>query len=156
MQSQENPVVSAYSALLLSYTVLTFYRSCVLCPNDSGALKQTIYNGSTSFVPGTRVTNEVFIAGLHRVSKQRWKSLLMFFFSIRRLVRPVAFVKGRACNSDIIATNPTEQPLPPYAPRPYPRRMQIRTRNFTIIFAGAGCLCTVPFSPNESGAFASA
>jgi hypothetical protein len=56
-------------------------KSCVLCPNEGGAFKQTIHGEwvhllCAIWVPETRVANEVFmepITGLDRVSKQRWK-----------------------------------------------------------------------------------
>ncbi|KZP17582.1 hypothetical protein FIBSPDRAFT_1046754 [Athelia psychrophila] len=55
--------------------------SCVLCPNEGGAFKQTILGEwvhllCAIWVPETRVANEVFmepITGLEKVSKQRWK-----------------------------------------------------------------------------------
>ncbi|PPQ65251.1 hypothetical protein CVT24_011406 [Panaeolus cyanescens] len=55
--------------------------SCVLCPNEGGAFKQTT-NGEwihllcAIWIPETRVVNEVFmepISGVERISKQRWK-----------------------------------------------------------------------------------
>ena len=56
-------------------------KSCVLCPNEGGAFKQTIHGEwvhllCAIWVPETRVANEVFmepITGLDKVSKQRWK-----------------------------------------------------------------------------------
>ncbi|KAJ4475028.1 bromodomain and PHD finger-containing protein 3 [Lentinula aciculospora] len=55
--------------------------SCILCPNEGGAFKQTI-NGEwvhllcAIWVPETRVANEVFmepVVGVDKISKQRWK-----------------------------------------------------------------------------------
>ncbi|KAF9465621.1 hypothetical protein BDZ94DRAFT_1189141 [Collybia nuda] len=55
--------------------------SCMLCPNEGGAFKQTT-NGEwvhllcAIWVPETRVANEVFmepITGVEKISKQRWK-----------------------------------------------------------------------------------
>lgn len=57
------------------------FKSCVLCPNEGGAFKQTISGEwvhllCAIWVPETRVANDVFmepITGLEKVSKQRWK-----------------------------------------------------------------------------------
>lgn len=55
--------------------------SCVLCPNEGGAFKQTV-NGEwvhllcAIWVPETRVANDVFmepVNGVDRIPKQRWK-----------------------------------------------------------------------------------
>ncbi|KIK56322.1 hypothetical protein GYMLUDRAFT_47090 [Collybiopsis luxurians FD-317 M1] len=55
--------------------------SCILCPNEGGAFKQTI-NGEwvhllcAMWVPETRVANETFmepVVGIEDISKQRWK-----------------------------------------------------------------------------------
>ena len=56
-------------------------ESCVLCPNEGGAFKQTVTGGwvhllCAIWVPETRVANEVFmepITGVDKISKQRWK-----------------------------------------------------------------------------------
>ena len=56
-------------------------QSCVLCPNEGGAFKQTVTGGwvhllCAIWVPETRVANEVFmepITGVDKISKQRWK-----------------------------------------------------------------------------------
>ncbi|KAH9945753.1 PHD-zinc-finger like domain-containing protein [Amylocystis lapponica] len=55
--------------------------SCILCPNEGGAFKQTVHGDwvhllCAIWVPETRVANEVFmepITGIERISKQRWK-----------------------------------------------------------------------------------
>ncbi|KAM6497478.1 bromodomain and PHD finger-containing protein 3 [Amanita muscaria] len=55
--------------------------SCVLCPNEGGAFKQTVTGDwvhllCAIWVPETRVANEVFmepITGVDKISKQRWK-----------------------------------------------------------------------------------
>jgi hypothetical protein len=57
------------------------FQSCILCPNEGGAFKQTITGEwvhllCAIWVPETRVANEVFmepITGVDRISKQRWK-----------------------------------------------------------------------------------
>ncbi|KAJ3914017.1 bromodomain and PHD finger-containing protein 3 [Lentinula edodes] len=55
--------------------------TCILCPNEGGAFKQTV-NGEwvhllcAIWVPETRVANEVFmepVIGVDKISKQRWK-----------------------------------------------------------------------------------
>ncbi|KAJ7173601.1 bromodomain and PHD finger-containing protein 3 [Mycena filopes] len=55
--------------------------SCILCPNEGGAFKQTaqgewIHLLCAIWVPETRVSNDVFmepIIGVEKISKQRWK-----------------------------------------------------------------------------------
>ncbi|CAL1713966.1 unnamed protein product [Somion occarium] len=55
--------------------------SCILCPNEGGAFKQTtdgdwVHLLCAIWVPETRVANEVFmepITGVDRISKSRWK-----------------------------------------------------------------------------------
>ncbi|KAF9269421.1 hypothetical protein L218DRAFT_993471 [Marasmius fiardii PR-910] len=55
--------------------------SCVLCPNEGGAFKQTVTGEwchllCAIWIPETRVANEVFmepVIGVERISKQRWK-----------------------------------------------------------------------------------
>ncbi|KAF5379525.1 hypothetical protein D9615_006509 [Tricholomella constricta] len=55
--------------------------SCILCPNEGGAFKQTIHGDwvhllCAIWVPETRVANDVFmepITGVDKISKQRWK-----------------------------------------------------------------------------------
>ncbi|KZT07202.1 uncharacterized protein LAESUDRAFT_698987 [Laetiporus sulphureus 93-53] len=55
--------------------------TCVLCPNEGGAFKQTVHGDwvhllCAIWVPETRVANEVFmepITGIEKISKQRWR-----------------------------------------------------------------------------------
>ncbi|THH11516.1 hypothetical protein EW146_g8014 [Bondarzewia mesenterica] len=55
--------------------------SCILCPNEGGAFKQTVHGDwvhllCAIWVPETRVANDVFmepITGMEKISKQRWK-----------------------------------------------------------------------------------
>ncbi|KAH9832510.1 PHD-zinc-finger like domain-containing protein [Rhodofomes roseus] len=55
--------------------------SCVLCPSEGGAFKQTAHGDwvhllCAIWVPETRVANDVFmepITGIDRISKQRWR-----------------------------------------------------------------------------------
>ncbi|THH27211.1 hypothetical protein EUX98_g6973 [Antrodiella citrinella] len=55
--------------------------SCILCPNEGGAFKQTVQGEwvhllCAIWVPETRVANEVFmepVTGVERISKQRWR-----------------------------------------------------------------------------------
>ncbi|KAF8075260.1 bromodomain-containing protein [Lyophyllum atratum] len=55
--------------------------SCILCPNEGGAFKQTVHGEwvhllCAIWVPETRVANDVFmepIIGVDKISKQRWK-----------------------------------------------------------------------------------
>ncbi|KAG7094890.1 hypothetical protein E1B28_005697 [Marasmius oreades] len=55
--------------------------SCVLCPNEGGAFKQTVTGEwchllCAIWIPETRVANDVFmepVTGVDRISKQRWK-----------------------------------------------------------------------------------
>ncbi|EPT02926.1 hypothetical protein FOMPIDRAFT_1047297 [Fomitopsis schrenkii] len=55
--------------------------SCVLCPNEGGAFKQTVHGDwvhllCAIWVPETRVANDVFmepITGIDKISKQRWR-----------------------------------------------------------------------------------
>ncbi|TFK48530.1 hypothetical protein OE88DRAFT_1634784 [Heliocybe sulcata] len=55
--------------------------SCILCPNEGGAFKQTVHGDwvhllCAIWVPETRVVNEVFmepITGVDKIPKQRWK-----------------------------------------------------------------------------------
>jgi hypothetical protein len=57
------------------------HKTCILCPNEGGAFKQTITGEwahllCAIWVPETRVANDVFmepITGVEKVSKQRWK-----------------------------------------------------------------------------------
>lgn len=67
-------------------------QSCMLCPNEGGAFKQTV-NGEwvhllcAIWIPETRVANEVLmepVTGVDRISKPRWK-----------LVRSDSVVSGR-------------------------------------------------------------
>ena len=56
-------------------------QSCILCPNEGGAFKQTVQGEwvhllCAIWVPETRVANDVFmepVTGVDRISKQRWK-----------------------------------------------------------------------------------
>ncbi|GJE93817.1 bromodomain and PHD finger-containing protein [Phanerochaete sordida] len=55
--------------------------SCILCPNEGGAFKQTVHGEwvhllCAIWVPETRVANDVFmepVTGVERIPKQRWK-----------------------------------------------------------------------------------
>ncbi|KAJ3538799.1 hypothetical protein NM688_g6469 [Phlebia brevispora] len=55
--------------------------SCILCPNEGGAFKQTVQGEwvhllCAIWVPETRVANDVFmepVTGVDKISKQRWK-----------------------------------------------------------------------------------
>ncbi|CCM01322.1 uncharacterized protein FIBRA_03371 [Fibroporia radiculosa] len=55
--------------------------SCILCPNEGGAFKQTVHGDwvhllCAIWVPETRVANDVFmepITGIDKISKQRWR-----------------------------------------------------------------------------------
>lgn len=55
--------------------------SCILCPNEGGAFKQTVSGDwahllCAIWVPETRVANDVFmepITGVDKINKQRWK-----------------------------------------------------------------------------------
>ncbi|KAF8899172.1 PHD-zinc-finger like domain-containing protein [Infundibulicybe gibba] len=55
--------------------------SCILCPNEGGAFKQTVTGEwvhllCAIWVPETRVANDVFmepVTGIEKISKQRWK-----------------------------------------------------------------------------------
>ncbi|THH02990.1 hypothetical protein EW145_g6627 [Phellinidium pouzarii] len=55
--------------------------TCILCPNEGGAFKQTVSGDwahllCAIWVPETRVANDVFmepITGVDRINKQRWK-----------------------------------------------------------------------------------
>ncbi|KAG1774169.1 hypothetical protein EV702DRAFT_1127317 [Suillus placidus] len=55
--------------------------SCILCPNEGGAFKQTVFGDWSHllcaiWIPETRVANEVFmepITGSDKIPKQRWK-----------------------------------------------------------------------------------
>ncbi|KAI9067920.1 hypothetical protein FKP32DRAFT_1619507 [Trametes sanguinea] len=55
--------------------------SCILCPNEGGAFKQTVSGEwvhllCAIWIPETTVANEVFmepITGIEKISKQRWK-----------------------------------------------------------------------------------
>lgn len=77
-------------------------KSCVLCPNEGGAFKQTIHGEwvhllCAIWVPETRVANEVFmepITGLDKVSKQRWKLVSSFLVSFLGRV-PIDVVNHR-------------------------------------------------------------
>ena len=59
--------------------ILSQPQSCILCPNEGGAFKQTV-NGEWAhllcaiWVPETRVANDVFmepITGVDKINKQR-------------------------------------------------------------------------------------
>ena len=61
--------------------ILTCEQSCILCPNEGGAFKQTVQGDWVQllcaiWVPETRVANDVFmepVTGVDRISKQRWR-----------------------------------------------------------------------------------
>lgn len=76
------------SGRLLSAVMLVVYddtkrspQSCILCPNEGGAFKQTVSGDwvhllCAIWVPETAVANDVFmepITGVERISKQRWR-----------------------------------------------------------------------------------
>ncbi len=69
-----------FSCLVL-HVAHGYFQSCVLCPNEGGAFKQTVTGGwvhllCAIWVPETRVANEVFmepITGVDKISKQRWR-----------------------------------------------------------------------------------
>lgn len=77
--SPENPVVS--STLKTMHYSLIHLQSCILCPNEGGAFKQTVLGDwahllCAIWIPETRVANEVFmepITGSDKIPKQRWK-----------------------------------------------------------------------------------
>lgn len=56
-------------------------KSCILCPTEGGAFKQTVTNEwvhllCAIWVPETGVANEVFmepVTGVEKISKQRWR-----------------------------------------------------------------------------------
>ena len=56
-------------------------QSCILCPNEGGAFKQTVSGDwahllCAIWVPETRVANETLmepITGVEKINKQRWK-----------------------------------------------------------------------------------
>lgn len=64
-----------------SFGLNVVVQSCILCPNEGGAFKQTVLGEwvhllCAIWVPETRVANEVFmepITGVDKISKQRWK-----------------------------------------------------------------------------------
>jgi hypothetical protein len=66
---------------LHSNQLILFFKTCILCPNEGGAFKQTIMGEwvhllCAIWVPETRVANDVFmepITGVDKISKQRWK-----------------------------------------------------------------------------------
>lgn len=67
-------------SLLLLLSIAS-QQSCILCPNEGGAFKQTVSGEwvhllCAIWVPETRVANDVFmepITGVEKISKQRWK-----------------------------------------------------------------------------------
>ena len=77
-------------------------QSCILCPNEGGAFKQTVQGEwvhllCAIWVPETRVANDVFmepVTGVDRISKQRWK-----------LVRPMVSRCSRVSNQLIPPRN---------------------------------------------------
>jgi hypothetical protein len=110
--SPENPVVS--TTLKATYCPLMHLQSCILCPNEGGAFKQTVFGDwahllCAIWIPETRVANEVFmepITGSDKIPKQRWK--LESFFVLYTLylltihsrnAQYVAFVRVRAFNA---------------------------------------------------------
>lgn len=67
------------STLIVSLTYID--KSCILCPNEGGAFKQTVHGEwvhllCAIWIPETHVANDVFmepITGVDKISKQRWK-----------------------------------------------------------------------------------
>jgi NuA3 HAT complex component NTO1 len=84
--SPEVPVVCHCCSIFYENYNL-FSQSCMLCPNEGGAFKQTV-NGEwvhllcAIWVPETRVANEVLmepITGVEKINKQRWKLVCACF-----------------------------------------------------------------------------
>lgn len=78
------------AGMLVIYDVTEYLpQSCILCPNEGGAFKQTVSGDwvhllCAIWVPETAVANDVFmepITGVERISKQRWRlvSVLLSF-----------------------------------------------------------------------------
>ena len=124
--SPENPVVS--STLKTMDHSLIHLQSCILCPNEGGAFKQTVFGDwahllCAIWIPETRVANEVFmepITGSDKIPKQRWK-LASFSdphsphsFTIHsRNAQYVEFVRVHAFNARRIRVFwPSIQPVP--------------------------------------------
>lgn len=67
-------------------------KSCILCPNEGGAFKQTVLGDwvhllCAIWIPETRVMNETFmepITDADKIPKQRWK--LVSHFVVRVLL----------------------------------------------------------------------
>ncbi len=78
------PRESSCKCFVCIYSVHKFTpanQSCILCPKEGGAFKQTVSGDwvhllCAIWVPETAVANEVFmepITGVEKISKQRWK-----------------------------------------------------------------------------------
>lgn len=65
-------------------------QSCIFCPNEGGAFKQTTLGDwahllCAIWIPETRVANEVFmepITGSNKIPKQRWKLVSVSILAI--------------------------------------------------------------------------
>lgn len=88
--SPETPVVSPAPPLFFE-VILTapVSQSCILCPNEGGAFKQTVLGDwvhllCAIWIPETRVMNETFmepITDADKIPKQRWRL-------VRRIISP--------------------------------------------------------------------
>lgn len=84
--SPETPVVRwkfvYFEGILTPFT----FQSCILCPNEGGAFKQTVLGDwvhllCAIWIPETRVMNETFmepITDADKIPKQRWKLVRRF------------------------------------------------------------------------------
>ena len=90
--SPETPVVRLQSLRYLEGTLTAFAsQSCILCPNEGGAFKQTVLGDwvhllCAIWIPETRVMNETFmepITDADKIPKQRWK--LVRYLTVRTL-----------------------------------------------------------------------
>lgn len=78
-------------------------QSCILCPNEGGAFKQTVSGDwvhllCAIWVPETAVANDVFmepITGVERISKQRWR--LVSALSSLSVVTSLSYPRGVQC-----------------------------------------------------------
>ncbi|KAL7280296.1 hypothetical protein ACG7TL_005210 [Trametes sanguinea] len=77
--------------------------SCILCPNEGGAFKQTVSGEwvhllCAIWIPETTVANEVFmepITGIEKISKQRWKLVSPPYHSLKeKLLMPMKAAQG--------------------------------------------------------------
>ena len=81
--------VEVASSLERVLTVFTS-QSCILCPNEGGAFKQTVLGDwvhllCAIWIPETRVMNETFmepITDADKIPKQRWKLVCRFIGSL--------------------------------------------------------------------------